>query len=147
MKTNLRRRIRNRKALEMQGRATTATSRFTRCTMPVRAKDGKLFFDFFWRGVRCKEYTGLADKGENRRLCERKMAIVHAAIKGGSFDYRAHFPRGSRLALFYPDDHSRDGHTISLGEYLARWHERRSPILPDGSVVRDADPASFYLDS
>jgi hypothetical protein len=29
--------------------------------MPVRAKDGKLFFDFFWRGIRCKEYTGLAD--------------------------------------------------------------------------------------
>jgi integrase len=117
--------------------------------MPVRAKDGKLFFDFFWRCVRCKEYTGLADKAENRRLCERKMAAVHSAIKRGSFDYRAHFPRGSRLPLFYPDDYSRDGHTISLGEYLARWHERRSPILADGTVVRDAElhPSTWIHDA
>jgi Arm DNA-binding domain len=117
--------------------------------MPVRAKDGKLFFDFFWRGIRCKEYTGLADNAENRRLCERKMASVQGVIKRGLFDYRAHFPRGSRLPLFYPNDYSREGHTISLGEYLARWHKRRSPILPDGTVVRDADlhPSTWIHDA
>lgn len=51
-------------------------------------------------------------------LCERKMAPVPAAIKRGSFDYRAHFPRGSRLSVFYPKDYSHEGHTIGLDDYL-----------------------------
>ena len=116
--------------------------------MPVRAKDGKLFFDFFWRGIRCKEYTGLADNGENRRLCERKMATVHATIKRGAFDYRAHFPRGSRLHLFHPELRERDGTASLFADYLREWHRRRSPILADGRVVRDADlhPSTWIHD-
>jgi integrase len=117
--------------------------------MPVRAKDDKLFFDFFWNGIRCKEYTGLADNGENRRLCERKMSTVHAAIKRGTFDYRAHFPRGSRLHLFHPDLRERDGAVTVFADYLREWHRRRSPILADGRVVRDADlhPSTWIHDS
>ena len=77
------------------------------------------------------------------------MAAVHAAIKRGSFDYRAHFPRGSRLSVFHPEDYCHEGHTIRLGEYLNRWHLRRSPILPDGTVVRDADlhPSTWIHDA
>jgi integrase len=68
--------------------------------MPIRAKDAKLFFDFLWCGVRCKEYTGLADTPDNRRCCEQKMLPVRRAISRKTFDYRQHFPRGSRLHLF-----------------------------------------------
>jgi len=107
--------------------------------VPVRAKNGKLFFDFFWRGVRCKEYTGLADNSENRRLCERKIAAVETAIERGSFDYRMHFPRGSRLHIFYPNDRIRDGTVVVFDEYIARWQKNRSPILADGRVIQDAD--------
>jgi integrase len=76
------------------------------------------------------------------------MAVV-SAIARGSFDYRQHFPRGSRLQLFYPDDLSRDGHTTRLGDYLAQWHRTRSPILDDGTVVRDADlhPSTWIHDA
>ena len=35
--------------------------------MPVRVKSGRLFFDFSWRGIRCKEYTGLPDNSEGRQ--------------------------------------------------------------------------------
>ena len=77
--------------------------------MPVRAKDGKLFFDFLWRGVRCKEYTGLTDTPENRSRCEQKMQAVRRASGRKTFDYRQHFPRGSRLHIFYPDDRIHEG--------------------------------------
>ena len=56
--------------------------------MPVRVKSGKLFFDFFFRGIRCKEYTGLSDTPEHWKLCEQKMRVVikpvHLSAWGGN---------------------------------------------------------------
>ena len=124
-------------------------SRFIRCTVPVRVKNGKLFFDFFWRGIRCKEYTGLGDSAENRRTCERKMAAAEIAIERGSFDYRAHFPRGSRLHVLYPNDRIRDGAVTTFDDYITRWHKNRSPILADGRIMQDADihPSTWIHDA
>ena len=124
-------------------------SRFIRCTVPVRVKNGKLFFDFFWRGIRCKEYTGLADSAETRRICERKMAAVETTIERGTFDYRAHFPRGSRLHVLYPNDCIRDGAVIAFDDYITRWQKNRSPILADGRIIQDADihPSTWIHDA
>ncbi len=112
--------------------------------MPVREKSGKLFFDFSFRGIRCKEYTGLADTADNRRLCEQKMRVVAR----GSFDYRHHFPRGSRLHLLYPDDRGRDGATTTFAQYVERWHRMRSPLLASGALVKDAElhPSTWIHD-
>jgi len=116
--------------------------------MPVRAKRGNLFFDFYWRGVRCKEYTGLADTPENRRRCAQKMHAVDRAIARGTFDYRQHFPRGSRLHVFFPEDRAHEGAATTFADYIARWHKRRSPFLPDGSVGTDAElhPSTWIHD-
>jgi integrase len=116
--------------------------------MPVRAKDGKLFFDFLWRGVRCKEYTGLADTPDNRRRCEQKMLVVKRAILRKTFDYRQHFPRGSRLHLFFPENHTHEGAATTFAVYIASWHKRRSPFLPDGSVGIDTElhPSTWIHD-
>ena len=116
--------------------------------MPVRAKDGKLFFDFLWRGVRCKEYTGLADTPDNRRRCEQKMLAVRRAISRKTFDYRQHFPRGSRLHLFFPENQTHEGSATTFAVYIASWHKRRSPFLPDGSVGIDTElhPSTWIHD-
>ena len=116
--------------------------------MPVRVKDGKLFFDFSWRGVRCKEYTGLPDTPENWRRCEQKMEAVRRAIARGTFDYRQHFPRGSRLHLFFPDNRIHDGAATNFADYITQWHKRRSPFLKDGSVGSDAElhPSTWIHD-
>lgn len=116
--------------------------------MPVREKDGKLFFDFLWRGVRCKEYTGLTGTPENWRRCEQKMQAVKRAIARKAFDYRQHFPRGSRLHVFFPEDRAHEGAATTFADYIARWHKRRSPFLPDGSVGTDAElhPSTWIHD-
>jgi integrase len=116
--------------------------------MPVREKNGKLFFDFHWRGIRCKEYTGLPDTGEHRQRCEQKMRVVDREIRRGAFDYRHHFPRGSRLHLFHPELRERDGSATTFADYITQWHRQRSPILSDGRVVRDADlhPSTWIHD-
>ena len=114
--------------------------------VPVRAKSGKLYFDFTWQGTRCKEYTGLPGTVENRRACVHTMRLVDAAIRRGDFDYRAFFPRGSRLHLFEPDDRP-DG-LMTFQEYILRWHRLRSPFRTDGTVAKDADlhPSTWLHD-
>jgi integrase len=114
--------------------------------MPVRAKSGRLFFDFTWQSVRCKEYTGLPDTPENRRRCHHTMRLVDAAIRRGDFDYRAFFPRGSRLHLFSPT--ARPDGLTTFREYVLRWHRLRSPFRGDGTVAHDADlhPSTWLHD-
>jgi integrase len=75
-------------------------------TAGVRSKSGKLFLGFCWRGVRCREFpppprlrravTGLADTRENRKKAEAFLHVIKGQIALGTFDYRAHFPNGTR---------------------------------------------------
>ncbi len=104
--------------------------------MPIRTKNAKLFLDFTWQHVRCKEYTGLADTPENRRRCEKKMAAVDKDIANGTFDYRRHFPDGARLQVFHPE--ARPTGSMGFQAYAIRWHKMRSPFRTDGTLARDA---------
>lgn len=62
----------------------------------IRAQTGFLFFDFRFRGHRCREYTKLADTPSNRKRMEKVLAKIEHAIATESFDYAAFFP-GSRM--------------------------------------------------
>lgn len=77
------------------------------------------------------------------------MTAVDAAIAHSSFDYRAHFLRGSRLHIFYPNDRARDGATTTFDECITRWQRNRSPILTDGRVIQNADihPSTWIHDA
>lgn len=67
----------------------------------VRANaGGKLFFDFYFRGVRCREYTLLKDTVANKRLMEQKLKQIEKEIVTGSFSYSRYFPTSRRAALF-----------------------------------------------
>jgi len=102
----------------------------------VRSKHGRLFLDFRWRGVRCREFTELTDTSENRRRCAAFLKVIKGEITLGTFDYRRHFPYGTRLATFYPEV-ARSGTTVA--SFLSTWHARRSPFRPDGTVVEVAE--------
>ena len=67
----------------------------------VRANaSGKLFFDFYFRGVRCREYTLLKDTAANKRLMEQKLKQIEKEIAAGLFSYSRYFPTSRRAALF-----------------------------------------------
>jgi integrase len=61
----------------------------------VRKETGLLFFDFRFRGQRCREQTMLQDTPTNRKRLEKALAKIEADIAAGTFDYSATFP-GSR---------------------------------------------------
>lgn len=66
----------------------------------VRKETGTLYFDFSFRGVRCREQTALEDNAANRRKAAKVMATIEAEIKLGIFDYACHFPTGQRARIF-----------------------------------------------
>lgn len=63
---------------------------------------GKLFFDFYYRNVRCREYTLLDPTVANRRAMEKVGKQIDKEIAAGTFSYRAYFPASSRADLFEP---------------------------------------------
>ncbi|MHB8385899.1 tyrosine-type recombinase/integrase [Metallibacterium sp.] len=62
--------------------------------------DGRLFFDFRFRGSRCRELTALGDTPANRRKMEKALARIEADIAAGTFDYGTTFPGSKRAQDF-----------------------------------------------
>lgn len=63
----------------------------------INSRNDTLFFDFRYQGVRCREYTKLADNPANRKLMQKVLSIIEAAIATGNFDYAKQFP-GSAMS-------------------------------------------------
>ncbi len=62
--------------------------------------DGKLFFDFNYQGIRCREYTRLVDNSKNRKIMQTALEKIEAEITLGVFSYEATFPNSKRLQQF-----------------------------------------------
>jgi len=63
---------------------------------------GKLFFDFYYRRIRCREYTLLNDTAANRRLVAQTCKRIEKEISAGTFSYRKYFPSSNRADMFEP---------------------------------------------
>ena len=63
-------------------------------------RKGTLFFDFRVRGVRCREYTALADSEANRKRLKKVLDRIEAEIATGTFDYRRFFPESNLASQF-----------------------------------------------
>ena len=101
--------------------------------MAVHVQRGKLLLSFFYRGVRCKEYTQLDDTAANRKDCERKLKIINHQIKGGTFEYEAWFPNSQRAQQFSTNPVT----DLTVKQYLDLWMKQRCPLRPDGTLKPD----------
>jgi integrase len=63
----------------------------------VRKESGNLQFDFFYKGMRCREQTLLEDNPGNRQRLEVFMEKIDREIKQGTFEYEKYFPNSKKL--------------------------------------------------
>lgn len=63
----------------------------------VRKETGKLYFDFMYQGLRCREMTALNNTVENQRKMELMLKRIDAEIMLGQFDYGRYFPKSKML--------------------------------------------------
>lgn len=66
----------------------------------VNVRDGMLFFDFRYKGQRCREYTKLADNAVNRRRAAKLLKVIEAEIVTDRFDYSKYFPSSKSATKF-----------------------------------------------
>ena len=66
----------------------------------IRSRNGKLFFDFYYHGVRCREQTALNDTKLNRNRLEEVLQNIEAHIRLQRFVYRDVFPNSKSCSKF-----------------------------------------------
>jgi integrase len=82
----------------------------------VRMIKGRLYYDFYYKGVRCTEASGLEATRENRKQAEKFMRLIAAEIDNGVFEYERHFPHGTKIELFSPGKED-----LPFNQYFADW--------------------------
>jgi integrase len=93
----------------------------------LRKETGNLYFDFRYRGKRCREYTALPDTPGNRKKLAKVMKRIEAEITLGSFDYAGYFP-DSRMVEVFAKHPGRQftGETPLFSEFAYTWLEEMS---------------------
>ena len=66
----------------------------------ARKETGKLFFDFKYQGVRCREQTALPDTKENRIRLEPIAKKIEASIILDQLNYADFFPQSAMVKKF-----------------------------------------------
>jgi integrase len=66
----------------------------------ARKETGKLFFDFQYQNLRCREQTSLPDTPANKKKLQQMLERIEAEILLNQFDYKATFPSSKMLPKF-----------------------------------------------
>lgn len=66
----------------------------------LNTRNGKLYLDFRFQKIRCREQTALDDTPQNRKLVEKLLTRIEAEIMLGQFDYASYFPNSSQVSKF-----------------------------------------------
>ena len=73
---------------------------FVMGSIRIRNESDALFFDFRYRGIRCKELTKLKPTKANVFRLEAIMKNIQKEIDEETFSYRKYFPHSKRADLF-----------------------------------------------
>ncbi|MEZ5471328.1 MAG: DUF3596 domain-containing protein [Marinicella sp.] len=111
----------------------------------VRKETGKLYFDFTYQNLRCREQTDLLDTPANRKKLEAMLARITAEITLGQFDYATYFPNSKRLDKLKAIEIKRSKHIRGMpcfGEFVESWYDemesswRRTYQITISSIIR-----------
>lgn len=77
----------------------------------VRKETNRLYFDFTYQGLRCREQTALENTPANVRKLKKMLNRITAEILLGQLDYSQHFPNSKMLVKFKKKE-------VKLQQYL-----------------------------
>lgn len=70
----------------------------------INSRNGKLYIDFRYNGVRCREQTTLDDTATNQRKVSKLLKQIEADMRLGCFVYSEYFPNSKRTTKFVQYD-------------------------------------------
>ncbi|UPQ89132.1 Arm DNA-binding domain-containing protein [Vibrio sinaloensis] len=108
----------------------------------INVRRGKLFVDFRYQKVRCREQTTLSDTQANRRKLQKLLKQIEADIRLGCFVYSECFPGSPKAAQFAKQDVvAKRQKTEMLGKYDVAVNE-----LQGISTIRFDDFAAEWFE-
>ncbi len=66
----------------------------------TRKETNKLYFDFTYRGKRCREQTALSSTASNIKQLQKVLSKIDAEIILGVFEYGTYFPNSKNVQVF-----------------------------------------------
>ncbi|MFC4349172.1 Arm DNA-binding domain-containing protein [Kordiimonas lipolytica] len=63
----------------------------------IGSRNGRLYIDFRYQGIRYKEYTGAQDTPANQRAAQQLLKRMEAEITLGTFSYLKYVKGGAKL--------------------------------------------------
>ena len=81
---------------------------------------GYLYFDLYYQGKRCREYTGLENTRKNSLLMNETLKRIDSEIGLGIFDYKRHFPQSTNAQKFVSNGRKNSGPTFE--KYTEKWY-------------------------
>jgi integrase len=90
----------------------------------IGVRSNRIYIDFRYKGVRCREQTKLTDTPANQKRAKQILDRIDAEITLDTFDYARYFPKSKRVADF--QNHSLrisqlNSDTPTFAEFSAIW--------------------------
>ena len=114
----------------------------------VNSRDGRLYFDFRFKGLRCREQTTLPDTATNRKKLETVLKRIDAEIMLGQFDYARYFPNSpmlekiQRVTKQQALAQAMKVATPTFAEFSRLWFDQMTPSWRQAT----AESYQFYLE-
>ncbi|MBM7072019.1 site-specific integrase [Shewanella sp. 202IG2-18] len=115
----------------------------------VNSRKKKLYLDFRYRGVRCREQTKLVDSPQNRKKLEILLKRIESEIHLNLFDYAKYFPNGSKVDQFSKIERqvrlSSTNKCPSFEDFAEVWFIEKQPEWRDTQIKNVEDILRLYL--
>ncbi|WP_028764589.1 tyrosine-type recombinase/integrase [Shewanella colwelliana] len=91
----------------------------------INSRNNKLYLDFRFKGIRCREMTMLEDTTANRKRARAVLTRIEAEIQLNQFEYARHFPNSKQVEKFEAYDRMtalRDAsRTVQVSIFVEQW--------------------------
>lgn len=91
----------------------------------INSRNNKLYLDFRFKGIRCREITMLEDTTANRKRARAVLTRIEAEIQLNQFEYARHFPNSKQVEKFEAYDRMtalRDAsRTVQVSIFVEQW--------------------------
>lgn len=115
----------------------------------INNRQGKLYIDFRYLGMRCREQTNLTDTQANRRRVKVFLKKIEAEIETGIFRYEKYFPNSSRIdkirSLQVQKESLQKCEMISFKDFSAIWLLEKKPEWKPSNQEYVNDIFRLYL--
>lgn len=93
----------------------------------IRTETNKLYIDFRYLGIRCREQSNLTNTTKNFKQLKKMAKTIEAEIVLDEFDYSKTFPYSRLLPKIHKKTFNQTIHILSFEQFITQWLKHKKP--------------------